>query len=73
MLTFCSSNIEPAFPRYVSALQVDEMPYLLAEAGEMKKLRAIVLNVAVFSRLMSTDEGKFQLIKSWQLVSKRSK
>ena len=54
----------------MSALQVDEMPYLLAEAGEMKRLRAVVLNVAVFRRLMNTDEGKYQLIKSWQLVSK---
>ncbi|XP_072040846.1 uncharacterized protein [Amphiura filiformis] len=47
---------------------VDEVPYLLAKAGDMKRLRATVLNIAVFRRLMNSDEGKYQLIKSWQLL-----
>ncbi|XP_038072011.1 uncharacterized protein LOC119740704 [Patiria miniata] len=47
---------------------VEEVPYLLAQAKEFKRLRATILNVAVFERLMSTEEGTFQLIKSWQLL-----
>ncbi len=49
-------------------LQVDEMPFLLAQAGELKQLKATILNIAVFQRLMATEEGKYQLIKSWHLV-----
>ncbi|XP_022091330.1 uncharacterized protein LOC110979639 [Acanthaster planci] len=47
---------------------VEEVPHLLAHAKEFKRLQATILNVAVFERLMSTEEGKFQLIKSWQLL-----
>ncbi|XP_038058559.1 uncharacterized protein LOC119729838 [Patiria miniata] len=47
---------------------VEEVPYCLSQAKEFKRLRATILNVAVFERLMSTEEGKFELIKSWQLL-----
>ncbi|XP_022088563.1 uncharacterized protein LOC110978130 isoform X2 [Acanthaster planci] len=47
---------------------VEEVPHCLAHAKEFKRLRATILNIAVFERLMSTEEGKFELIKSWQLL-----
>ncbi|XP_071484949.1 uncharacterized protein [Diadema antillarum] len=46
----------------------DEVPFLLAQAGELTRLRGTILNIEVFQRLMSTEEGKFQLIKSWRLL-----
>ena len=49
--------------------QVDEVPYCLARAKEFERLRATILNTAVFERRMGTEDGKFQLNKSWQLVS----
>ncbi|XP_072039857.1 uncharacterized protein [Amphiura filiformis] len=47
---------------------VDEMPFLLGQAGELTRLKATILNIAVFQRLMKTEEGKYQLIKSWHLL-----
>ncbi|XP_072041437.1 TPR repeat-containing protein DDB_G0287407-like, partial [Amphiura filiformis] len=52
----------------ISDRYVDEVPYLLAEAGELERLKATILNIDVFQRLMKTEDGKFQLMKSWQLL-----
>ena len=53
-------------------IQVDEVPYLLAKADAMDRLKATILNIAVFQRLMKTEDGKYQLIKSWQLVREQT-
>ena len=45
------------------------MPYLLAQAGELTRLRATILNVLVFQIFMKTEDGRFQLIKAWRMVS----
>ena len=44
------------------------MPYLLAQAGELTRLRATILNILVFQVLMKTVDGRFQLIKAWRMV-----
>ncbi|XP_033109971.1 uncharacterized protein LOC117111194 [Anneissia japonica] len=46
----------------------EELPFLLSQAGDLKRLRATILNVAVFQKMMATEEGKFELIKAWQLL-----
>ncbi|KAL5013818.1 hypothetical protein ScPMuIL_008088 [Solemya velum] len=47
---------------------VDELPFLLAKAGELIQLRQTISNLDVFSRLVRSEEGKFDLIKSWNLL-----
>ncbi|XP_033109970.1 uncharacterized protein LOC117111193 [Anneissia japonica] len=46
----------------------EEVPFLLSQAGDLKRLRATILNVAVFQKMMATEEGKFEMIKAWQLL-----
>nr|XP_006817896.1 PREDICTED: uncharacterized protein LOC100371827 [Saccoglossus kowalevskii] len=46
----------------------DELPYLLAKAGDLTKLRTVITKHDIFRRLMKTEEGKFDLIKWWQLL-----
>ncbi|XP_071959589.1 uncharacterized protein [Antedon mediterranea] len=46
----------------------EEVPFLFSQAGDLRRLRATILNIAVFQRMMATEEGKFELIKAWQLL-----
>jgi len=48
---------------------VDELPYLLSRAGDLDRLRETISNLKVFSRLVKTEDGRFDLIKAWQMVS----
>ena len=50
-------------------LQVDELPFLLTRAGELERLKALITKFDVFKRMVSTEEGKFELIKAWQQVT----
>ncbi|XP_077992057.1 uncharacterized protein LOC144446177 [Glandiceps talaboti] len=47
---------------------VDELPFLLAQAKGLARLRSTITDLDVFRRLMKTEEGKFDLIKSWKLL-----
>ncbi|KAL3870127.1 hypothetical protein ACJMK2_042738, partial [Sinanodonta woodiana] len=58
---------------YFSHLQlsdrvVEELPNLLLKAGEMDRLKFTISNLDVFSRLMKSEDGKFELIKAWHSV-----
>ncbi|XP_071959587.1 uncharacterized protein [Antedon mediterranea] len=46
----------------------EEVPFLFSQAGDLRRLRATILNIVVFQRMMATEEGKFELIKAWQLL-----
>ncbi|XP_060078987.1 uncharacterized protein LOC132558436 [Ylistrum balloti] len=47
---------------------VDELPFLLGKAGELEQLKETISDLQVFSRLAKTEDGKFELIKSWQML-----
>ena len=47
---------------------MDELPFLLANAGELEQLKETISDLNVFHRLVKTEDGKFDLMKSWQLV-----
>ncbi|XP_033745872.1 LOW QUALITY PROTEIN: uncharacterized protein LOC117331312 [Pecten maximus] len=47
---------------------VDELPFLLGKAGELERLKETISDLKVFSRLARTEDGKFELTKSWQLL-----
>ncbi|XP_061175870.1 uncharacterized protein LOC133184810 [Saccostrea echinata] len=47
---------------------VDELPFLLAKAGELDRLKETIGNFDVFQRLIKDEDRTFELIKSWQLL-----
>ncbi|KAK3101549.1 hypothetical protein FSP39_004391 [Pinctada imbricata] len=47
---------------------VDELPFLLARAGELDRLKELITKFEVFRSMAKTEEGKFELIKAWQLL-----
>lgn len=48
---------------------MDELPFLLAKAGELERLKAAISDLSVFQRMSQEEDRKFELIKSWQIVS----
>lgn len=45
-----------------------ELPYSLAKAGEKEKLHKCLCDLGLFQRLIKSEEGKFELIKFWQML-----
>lgn len=48
--------------------QVDELPFLLARAGELDRLKTTISDLEVFRRLAKSEDGRFDLIKYWKMV-----
>ncbi|KAJ8300745.1 hypothetical protein KUTeg_022264 [Tegillarca granosa] len=47
---------------------VDELPFLLARAGDLERLRKTISNLDVFKIMVKSEDGMFELIKSWKLL-----
>ena len=49
--------------------KVEELPFLLTRAGELDRLKDIVTKLDVFFRLSEDEDGVFELVKAWKMVS----
>ncbi len=52
-----------------NVFQAEELPSLLNKAGEMERLKSTITKLDIFKRLAKSEDGKFELIKVWQVVS----
>ena len=59
-------GLEPSFDL---CYQAEELPYLLQKCGDLDKLKTVISDVDIFTLLSKTEDGRFELIKAWQLVS----
>ncbi|ELU12330.1 hypothetical protein CAPTEDRAFT_96933 [Capitella teleta] len=46
----------------------DELPFLLSRCANFTRLKSTLSDLCLFSRLIKTEEGKFDLIKYWQML-----
>ncbi|CAI9733594.1 Hypothetical predicted protein [Octopus vulgaris] len=49
------------------AVEAEELPFLLYEAGEMESLKETLSDLNLFQQLMATEQGKYDLIHYWKL------